>query len=623
MSLTSLQQYEFNAKALSASEVAKSFVAPATFERLLTRNNTLLLGPRGSGKTTLLKMLTRKALLNWDPLTLEQFGNRARFHSAFIPADRAWGAQLRAADMSAGGSNVGPSRGEAAFALQTMIGLAVAMRDAVEHQSLPAPLQHLSINLTPSAESQLVLALEKALEVVPPLPTLLGFEIGLRNILLRMGSHHGQAETPFWADTNRLGEAVSIALTIFQSFADSETIHWALLFDELEIAPARVKNMLMENLRGFDQRVVFKLALAPYVREVPSLSSPLSAQVGHDFEVVSLTYPHKQDAHDFSRDLALRVFSRLSLSSNDLNRVLGSSVFQSGRARVSSYIRTTEAGRDPVDTIFRDLAAKDESFAAYTEIKGLGRSSSQLHENQRAALVRKILPSVILRDYFIRQYMPGSSQPSDTPTIFRSRKSSASLYAGYPSLLEVADGNPRTILYLLLPLVDELQTELEHNAGAVIDPSVQARAILRVTYTLVALLRTMPPSWSQSENPRGLMSFIDVIGNALQSRLLRGPFEPEYVGSFILDSNAEDGVVAAIGDALNAGALIHLPDEEGLAESALVGLRGRRFRLSYTLAPRYRLPLTAGQSVSLQHLIGGRRTSFAHNQPSLDLGNST
>ena len=46
---------EYNARSVPPAEVARSFVLPERhFLRLLSRNHSLILGPRGSGKTTLL-----------------------------------------------------------------------------------------------------------------------------------------------------------------------------------------------------------------------------------------------------------------------------------------------------------------------------------------------------------------------------------------------------------------------------------------------------------------------------------------------------------------------------------------------------------------------------------------
>ena len=70
---------------------------------------------------------------------------------------------------------------------------------------------------------------------------------------------------------------------------------------------------------------------------------------------------------------------------------------------------------------------------------------------------------------------------------------------------------------------------------------------------------------------------------------------------FIVDSNAPKGILAALGQALNAGAIVYVPDDEG--QLILSSLRGKRFRLTYLLAPLYEFPIRLGGSVSLSTIM--------------------
>ena len=59
-------------------------------------------------------------------------------------------------------------------------------------------------------------------------------------------------------------------------------------------------------------------------------------------------------------------------------------------------------------------------------------------------------------------------------------------------------------------------------------------------------------------------------------------------------------IIKSLGDALNAGAIVSV-DEVDLPR---VALRGKRFRLSYILAPYYHLALRVERSVSLSVALG-------------------
>jgi hypothetical protein len=102
---------------------------------------------------------------------------------------------------------------------------------------------------------------------------------------------------------------------------------------------------------------------------------------------------------------------------------------------------------------------------------------------------------------------------------------------------------------------------------------------------------------------KGLLDFVDQIGRAFEDRLIKGPFVTDYVGTFVLDANVTEPVEAAVGKALNAGAIVHVPHPGSGPDAVLRGLRGQRFRLSYALAARYRLLLTLGDRVNLSKLL--------------------
>ncbi|HEX3423353.1 MAG TPA: hypothetical protein VHS33_08140 [Sphingomicrobium sp.] len=597
-----LDQVEFNAKSLSPSQVASTFIPPlAAFQRLVNKNNSVVIGPRGSGKTTLFKMLMRRALPNWDHEAASQFLNRVKFHSVFIPADRTWGAQLTSNEQLSPPPDY--KVGEAAFSAHTLIALVVAMRDSKEVSDLPAEVEDLRVELNNDCEALLAREIAQALSIKLSFPSLLGVEIALRQTLLEMDPRRVVGGYPQWANVESLPNAISLVISLFEGIAKPLVNHWVFLFDEIEIAPERIKSFLLDALRGFDQRVTFKLALVPFLKDVRSLGRDYrSAQSGNDFDVIALSYPNKDDALEFSTALFESLLVRGGLAAERPEKMFGTSMFSQGRLRLSSSFRKTS--QNDLPETYESLAAKDPSFAAYLEKRGLDRVTRDLSENQRASDIRKVVQLVLLRDFHIR---PGNDPRRVLPgqLVWRSRKS-LELYAGYPSILELAEGNPRTLLSLVVPLISDLAFRRESNAKLYIGFSQQGEAINRAVQTLVALVKTLPPSWSRRDNPRGLLEFIDAIGRGFERRLLRDDFDPDYVGTFIVDADAGNMIVSAVGDALNAGALVFVPEEGSSPDATLTDLRNKRFRLSYTLAPRYRLPLILGRSIQLSSLLEAR-----------------
>lgn len=592
---------EFNARPVPPSEVARSFIPPERhFAALLTRNHTLIMGPRGSGKTTLLKMLTVRALRNWSHPKAADYAQQIGFNAVFIPADVAWGKQIEALEQTSENSH----RKEAAFVLHTLRALIHAMREAVElsRKGSPAHLQHLAVPMSSSQEEDVVRLITQRLKIRPVINSLLGVENALESLLDEINS--GESDQSFTVET--LPSKVSIVVSAFNGTAGDDDRRWALLFDEMEIAPTRIKSFLLSSIRSFDERVIIKLALAPYMEDASFERTPTSPQPLHDYQTVQLTYPNKEDANQFSVELFQSTFLRLGYEVNSLANVFATPPGGTGFGR-----RGTGKRRD-LPPEFISLAEKDDTFRAYVKERGLLSGNYNFNEINVAQDIRKVLPIVIARDYYIRKFEKNHA------SFNRSRKSHA-LYAGYPSIVDITEGNPRAILTLVTPLVHDLNLSLSvGEQPRKISSALQSQAIRRVELLLTSLLQVIPLDFGGFEPGKGLLDFIDKIGRSFEDRLIRHPFRTDYVGTFVLDENVSRAIVSAVGKALNAGAIIHVPYPESGPDILLRGLIGQRFRLSYSLAPRYRLLLTLGDRVSLSKLLWEERgVSLKGNQTSL------
>ena len=131
----------------------------------------------------------------------------------------------------------------------------------------------------------------------------------------------------------------------------------------------------------------------------------------------------------------------------------------------------------------------------------------------------------------------------------------------------------------------------------------QVRSVLEASYVFRSMLRTIPCGPVGQSN-RGLLSLLDSIGTFFSRACIDGPFDPDPPCSFVVESTADDAQLKALGMALNAGAIVYAPGDED--PGILENLRGKRFRLSYILAPHYRIPLLLGRSMSLQQILKAR-----------------
>lgn len=580
-------ELEYNARSIPPADVARSFVPPTPhFGRLLARNHTLLLGPRGSGKTTLLKMLTARALNNWSHPEAPNLARQVTFNAAFVPADIAWGRQLEAT----GGLDFKASRKDAAFVLHTLRAIVHAMREATElarEDNLKSYVKHLSIELSPTKEEQLVRLIAPNLDVRPALPSLLGLELALEARLDAINA--GASGAPFTVDS--FPSKIGLLISAFNGLTKDDDRRWALLFDELEIAPASVKAFLLSGIRSFDERVIVKLALAPYMDDAGFDRHPTSPQPLHDYHTIQLTYPNKDDATNFGAELFATTFKRIGVDAGDLDVLFEPPVGG------SQFGRRTNQKRRGLPDEFKLLAQKDSSFAKYASDRNLFSPAYRFDENHIAQDIRKVLPIVIARNFYLRRF------EGDHAVANRSRKSHG-LYAGYPAIVEITEGNPRAILTCVGPMAQEYQEDLVRADGFTpVSRSIQTKAIRRVEFLLTSLLQVVPLDLGGFEAGKGLLGFVDTIGRAFEDRLLSRPFTTDYVSTFLIDESVSGAVVSAVGKALNTGAIIHVPHADSGPDALLRGLRGQRFRLSYALASRYRLLLTLGDRINLSTLL--------------------
>jgi hypothetical protein len=109
---------------------------------------------------------------------------------------------------------------------------------------------------------------------------------------------------------------------------------------------------------------------------------------------------------------------------------------------------------------------------------------------------------------------------------------------------------------------------------------------------------------------------LDRIGEYFFEDITDPEFKTEPALSFVIDDRVSSEELEAIGAALNQGAFIFIPSQE--SEHA-AGLRNKRFRLSYLLCPRYKLPLMYGQPVILSKVLRQRNKNDSNQYTLVDL----
>lgn len=630
----------FNARHLTAQQIAETFVPPVgIFSELMSVGNHLLTGPRGSGKTTLLRMLTVPALLSWQHIEAEQFLNRIDFVGVFVPADRNWHGQLKSLSKYELDQISARTLGEAAFTTHILKGLVRAFQDineAVIGQH-PYSIHKQLVKLDQNNERDLVREVAKGWRLDVAIPTFAGLQsalslrlidIGLlRRSLMKMQNVDIRAERNDYLYLDHR-ECVRFAVELCNSMARLPSRRFCLMFDELEIAPSSIQQALLADLRGGAEEsiCIYKLALAPFNKHFYKEFNEVQPTARNDYVHIDLTYARKELGYDFSTQLIRSLLHRNGLQNDDARTLLGPSGFDfwDSDATVSPY-----ANGGNVTRSLRSLHGKDHSFREYLDanhltIEGIG---DQRQESERAQYIRKVRSIAMVRDYFIRaprelrehEAVRDSQTLSAEPLTSRSRKSYFP-FTGFPSMLALAEGNPRWLLGLFRPLIRELAVIRQASAKGRVDRATQAREIQEAIKAFRSLLRTIPYK-NDERGERGLLKFLDTIGTFFYNGSVMGPFKAQPPLSFTVDANVDEEVIVAVGRALNVGALVYVPDHE--SDKMLANIRGKRFRLCYLLSAYYKLPIILNTAVSLGVILDrsgkGQGGGKHEAQPSLPL----
>ncbi len=596
----------FNARSLEPQQVAKTFVPSQSYRALAKRAHTVLVGPRGSGKTTLLKMLQQPALEAWRHPQADQYREAVDFTGIFVATDVTWGEQL--ASLGQGRLDESSQRllCEAAFTTHVLRAVVVSMyhraRGAAITQGLVA---HRRVSLTTEQEIELVKAVSDAWQVGPDVFTL----VSLKQAMTRRMAEIDQIgkEEAFRGSEGRKDRiarhsflhlhflsAANVCLERFDDATGAREGKWAFLFDELELAPRWIREQLFAALRSSEGRFLFKLSISPYNVDAIELERAFSATPGNDYDSIALWYAHKEDGSQFCRELWNAMVAERRLGAMLPEEVLGKSEFETAPEEWVGTGTAYKPGSRLQQRIVR-MDRRDRSFREYLREKEI--DPAELHflgADARAADIRKVAPLLAVREAF-----RSMDEKNETESGTRSRKN-PTLYSGASSLFAIVEGNPRWFIGIVGRLLDAVSRE--HRA---VSASRQAAEIRAAGDRFAAMLRTIPCRISgKGESDRTVLNVLDGVGEYLFRAVVLDEFSADPPGSFIVDSRISEELLSSIGRALNAGAIVYVPDESG--EVLLKSLRGKRFRLSYLLAPRYRIPLRLGRAVSLRLILEGR-----------------
>lgn len=592
----------YNARHLRLRDIAATFVSSEFFEVLASPRHSLLLGPRGSGKTTLLRMLQQPALELWTAPDADKFRATIEFTGVFVATDRTWVSQLLSLSERLRSDSDARAFTTAIVSINVCRSFVSALTERLR-TSEDRPNRFRRRVLSEPEQVNLCRGLASAWGIDLPFPSLASLHSQLGNCLVGLDrlatresflGQEGRGER--LANENLLHFQFPVALTPAIDMANEALGEpdgrWAMLFDELELAPVWLQDKLLELLRSVDSRMLFKMALSPFAIN-ESLRSIMSPSASHDYDPIPLWFGEKDDARlkEFCRNIWEGIAKADSTVRLDAEDALGPSRFDLGSETRRSSGTAYEPG-SPIAVEFANLAAKDRSFRNYIRGRHLEPENwPTLSGVERAKSIRKIQHIVIARNYY-----RGIAK-------MRSRKAK-DLYCGAATLFAVSEGNPR----ILKAIISRLLLSWNDREKPIPRPA-QAAAMLYAAERFEALLVTVPVP--NLPGPAPALSVVDLlrqIAGFFHRVAILDDFQEEPPGSFVLDKAIGDAVVETLRSAINMGAVILLPGGRGSIEGELIG---SRLRLSYLISMKYDALVRLGRAVNLSTMIpsfkGGRR----------------
>lgn len=574
----------FNARNLRPEQVARTFVPSENYIKISKNRHSVVLGPRGSGKTTLFKVLECRAQ------DISEESNRnlqiIDFCAVFIPTDRLWNEQVDTLTRQGFSSEHSEIFTSALFCAHVLHRLA----ECIKYRCRESRSKRWKIEISSNDEYALVADICRAWGVKPSTYSLnsLISELASRKCEIPAFLAKEKIRGPEGRES-RLAEynflfldflkATEVCIDIVNSYASQDNQAWALLFDELEIAPAFIVKKLMESMRGGSDKILLKLSLAPYNPHFDIESNIFSATDGNDFDLIPLWNAKKTSE---ARRFCMNLLNSM-LAEKGVTDVTGEHIF--GKSELDGY-----------DEILNDIEQVQDDSSLLEHLSANQIRSADLEQitgNKRAQHLRKLLPILRARYEFLRE---GSE-------VHRSRKSIPTMYSGVNSLFDMVEANPRWFIGVFEPLISEYI-----SSGKSISRKRQVIEIDKAASRFLALLKTIPcPILSSPVQNVGVDKAIDTIGNYFKSEILGEKLNVEPAGSFVVDSDLSVSFKRSLGAALNAGAIVL---SNPLAESNFLrNLDNQRFRICYLLAPKYRIPLQLMKEVKLKTILSKKEVS--------------
>jgi len=604
----------FNARYMTFEDIAKSFIKSDNFIGIIKNEHSILTGSRGCGKTTLLKMLHPKALNAWNNKDGIQIKNEIPFTGIYIPADRQWKSQLDTFE-----TKFAENKGFVENIFRGVVNANILIAICSTFDAL------LEINNIESGfEIDLCKKLIDCWEIPKPLPpNLADIVIKIRcmvkdfNSIINKNSITDELPKLCY---NNFVDLISVAIDCFESINNSKEYknieyknRWALCFDELEIAPKFLQELIInQNLRSLsDQRLIFKITTTPSLNLSNHDFSGLNPSELDDFTELKLWVYDNRSQKQWRSFCESYLKSSLETKFNDkiidIKVLLGDHDYINGLKAGEPYEYSKLKSKNNTEFeeggimwyVMKKLQYFDDSFRDFLDRKDINPFNPiPKNREQEASIHRKIKPIVLYRYYFTEK-----SNRKDKRVKLRSRNINT-LNHGKDYIYDISDGNPRAFANIVNEIIKQVQFSNDKRNKNIDIPS-QTRIIesFSINYSYKRIINY--PKNIIKNSDLLLYEIVDKIGDYFFNRLVLSDFTADPTILFYIDSSDTE-LENFIDIALESGAILKIEEEipkKGVRKAHDV------YRLSYSLYPKYRLPKVNYNPIPLRNILNSQKNN--------------
>lgn len=570
----------FNARNIPPEEVAKSFVKNKEFDELLTLDHVVLMGARGCGKTTMFKMLTLPALQSWKSLKAKALLRDLPFYAVYIPTDIHWSIQANHIEQELSRFPYCYDKVSKGIITSNIYSsLCQTFREILTFEQ----------NTDIKKEINLCKILIKEWLLPPTRPYITDIEIAISSRVSLINQHinlvidkykrkviNSDTDIGFIDDNFYFLDFMPTLTTACLAFdiIFKNKKRWALCFDELELAPQNLQSELFLNLRSTNQKFIFKLSASPIVKV-----SDTKAQPGHDVKLIRM-WPHRDITFkEFSKKIIEKIFIKNNRDIH-LEKVFGHSKLYSKSKKELEYKKGSETWMSIKKLAETDAALKE--LLIYHKIDP--DNPVAINKDQLDQVLRKIKPTVLFRLAYRKHSSKGN--------ISRSRKTLPH-FNGIETLIDIAEGNPRWLIGIANDFLKQISLK---PMTSKLDENIQGKIFQNISKRFYAFTTASPDAFfSIDRQGIYLKTILDKIGNRFHENVVFKDFPLDPIGTFVVDYK-DIAISKLLEYALFQGAIVLLDPSNDTYDS---NIYGKRFRLTYLLAPYYKIPLRTYNSAPL------------------------